>query len=232
MLPERIAALVLQPLGREQRQVVDAMLPHVAPALADHLRVGRQAAVVEERRAPGEIVVDHAAAEIMRIAGIAVVGGAGGDDGLQRGRPARRDLQAVEAAPGDADHADIAAAPGLLGQPGDDLQRIVLLALHILVFDQALGIAGAGNVDPRRGIAVGREPHMLAVVAQPRSVAAAIGQVFEDAGDRVLRGILRQEQARRQLSAAADRNPGQLDILDLVAEELALHAPAPDMIDR
>ena len=89
---------------------------------------------------------------------------------------------------------------GCFDEPIDDLQRVVLLALGIFVFDQAFGIAGAGDVDARRGIAVGGEPHVLAVVAQARSVAAAIGHVFEDAGNRLLRGVLRQEQPRRQLA--------------------------------
>ena len=35
----------------------------------------------------------------------------------------RRDLQRVEAAPGDAHHADLAAAPGLRRDPGDDVDR-------------------------------------------------------------------------------------------------------------
>ena len=64
---------------------------------------------------------------------------------------------------------------------------------------------------------------MLAVVAQARSVAAPVRQVFEDAGDRVFRRVLGQDEARRQLASAADRDPGQLDILrNLAAEELAL----------
>ena len=48
-------------------------------------------------------------------------------DGFQCRRPARRDLQSIEAAPGDADHADRAGAPGLGREPGDDLERVVLL---------------------------------------------------------------------------------------------------------
>ena len=46
-----------------------------------------------------------------------VVGGVEGDDRLQSGRPHRRQLEPVEAAPGLAEDADAAVAPGLAGQP-------------------------------------------------------------------------------------------------------------------
>ena len=69
----------------------------------------------------------------MDVVGIAVVGRAERDHRLQLRRPARGDLQPVEAAPGDADHADAAGAPGLAREPGDDLEGVVLLLLQIFV---------------------------------------------------------------------------------------------------
>ena len=69
-------------------------------------------------------------------------------------RPPRGDLQAVEAAPRDTDHADRAAAPGLLGEPFDDLERVVLFLLEIFVEHQPVGLAVAAHVDAHAGIAV------------------------------------------------------------------------------
>ena len=84
---------------------------------------------------------EHAAADVVHVVGVAVVAGAHRDDGLQRRRAARGDLQAVEAAPGDAEHADRAAAPRLRGQPGDDLDRVLLLLGQVLVLDDPVGVA-------------------------------------------------------------------------------------------
>ena len=62
----------------------------------------------------------------------------------------------------------------------EDLQRVVLLALDIFVVEQAVGIAGAGNVDAGAGIAMAGEEQMHLLVAGARAVAAAIRYVFED----------------------------------------------------
>ena len=123
VLPERVAALVLQPVVDQQRLVLQPLQPHLAPALADQRRVRRMRLQREHGRGPGDVVDEHAAAHGVDVVGIAVVGRAQGDDGLQLRRPPRRHLQAVEAAPGDADHAAGPRAPGLLapataGPPG------------------------------------------------------------------------------------------------------------------
>ena len=57
--------------------------------------------------------IEQAAALVVDVVGIAVDGRAERDDRLQRRRLLGRHLQAVEAAPGDAHHADLAGAPGL-----------------------------------------------------------------------------------------------------------------------
>ena len=95
--------------------------PHVAPAVADGRRVGRprQPNIDAAHSSMSRV---HAAAVVVHVVGVAVVGRAEGDDRLQRRRPAGGDLQAVEPAPRDADHADLAAAPRLLGEPRDHLQ--------------------------------------------------------------------------------------------------------------
>jgi hypothetical protein len=57
---------------------------------------------------------------------------------LSAGGFARGDLQRVEAAPGNAEHADLAGAPALPRDPGDDFQRVVLLLLRVFIEHQAV----------------------------------------------------------------------------------------------
>ena len=65
----------------------------------------------------------------MDVVGVAIVGGANRYDGLELAGPACCHLEAIEATPGNADHADFAGAPGLLFQPLQDCNRVVLLLL-------------------------------------------------------------------------------------------------------
>ena len=74
---------------------------------------------MHEDGAPLHVLVQQAAALVMRVVRIAVIGGAEGDDRLQRRRAQGRDLQRVEPAPGDPGHADRARTPVLFRQPGD-----------------------------------------------------------------------------------------------------------------
>jgi hypothetical protein len=133
---------------------------------------------------------------------------------LKAGGPARRHLQGIEAAPGDAEHADRAAAPGLASEPGDHLQCIVLLLLHVFVRDQPVAVAGAPDVDARTGIAVAGEVVVHGIVAQPHGIALAIGQIFQQRRHGIACGILGQPQARRQPRAVGERNPFVLDDAD------------------
>jgi hypothetical protein len=55
---------------------------------------------------------------------VAVDRSANRDHGLECGRFQRRDLQAIEAAPGDSHHAQVTVAPGLLRYPFDDFAAI------------------------------------------------------------------------------------------------------------
>ena len=126
--PVVVAALMTEPGLDEGGRALHALEPGAAPVVADRGRVGRLRAQREHRGRPLEHVdAEHAAADVVDVVGVAVVARAHGDDRLERGRPARRHLQAVEAAPRDADHPDGPGAPGLRGQPGDHLERVVLL---------------------------------------------------------------------------------------------------------
>ena len=207
LLPVVVAGLVADPVRQHQRIVLQAGQPHVAPAVADDLGVGRQGAECEHRRGPGDRVVEQAAAHVVAVVGIAVVGRAAGDDGLQGRRAVAGDLQGVEAAPGNAHHADRAAAPGLGGEPGDDLDRVALLLRQVFVEQQAVRIAGAAHVDADGGIAMPGEVGMHLPVAQHRSVPSPIGQVFEDGRHRALQGIDGQPKRRGEPGAVGKRDP-------------------------
>ena len=75
-------------------------------------------------------------------------GGVHRDDGLEFGRVPHGHLQGVEAAPGDAHHSHVAVGPGLVRQPGNDLQAVELLLLGILAIGgNALAAAEAADVD-------------------------------------------------------------------------------------
>src|SRR5262249_23526328 len=114
VLPIRVTSLVLQPKLEEQRHVLEPLQPHRPPAIADERRVAREAHRAEKERAPLESVGrKKRAAHVVDIVRVAIIGRADGDDGLEGGRAARRNLQSIEAAPGDSHHPDDAAAPGL-----------------------------------------------------------------------------------------------------------------------
>ena len=134
VLPVGVAALVREP-GVDPRLVgLEALLPELAPALADGGLVRRLALPVQHAGAPVQQVGgQHAAALVVHVVGVAVVGAHERDDRLQRRRAAGGQLQAVEAAPRDAGHADAAGAPRLGGDPGDDLEEVLLLLRVVLV---------------------------------------------------------------------------------------------------
>jgi hypothetical protein len=123
---EIVAPLVPEPVEHPQAVVLQPLLPHVAPAVPDDGGVGRRVGDGEGRRAPGQLVGQHRAAHEMDVVGIAVIGGAQRDDGAERLGLPRGDLQAVEPAPADPDHADLAGAPGLRGEPFDHGERVIL----------------------------------------------------------------------------------------------------------
>src|SRR3546814_13673841 len=93
MLPESVAALVLQPVGGEEGHVLQPLQPHPAPPLTDDGGIWRTRGVGHDRGGPGEAVVQEAAAAIVDVVGIAVVGRAQRYHRLQRRRAERRALQ-------------------------------------------------------------------------------------------------------------------------------------------
>ncbi len=110
-----------RPQRRPERHRRETLLPLRAPAFADEGGIGGARLIDQHDAAPPEIVVDDAAAHVVHVVGIAVVGRAHGEDRLERRRAQRRDLQRVEAAPRLAHEPDRAGAPALPRDPGDDL---------------------------------------------------------------------------------------------------------------
>ncbi len=211
LLPVVVAALVGHPRVDERRRALHPLDPHVAPALADDRRVGRPRVPHEHRGGPLHHVGRDAAAVVVHVVGVAVVGRAERDDRLQRRRPVRRDLQAVEPAPRDADHAHRAGAPRLGCDPLDHLAAVGLLLRQVLVQHQPVGLAGASLVNADAGVPVAGQVREVAGVAGGRAVVQAVRQELEDRRDGILLRVLGQPDAGRQPGAVAERDPRLLD---------------------
>ena len=141
---------------------------------------------------PIEIVFRDAAANPVDVGGVAVIGGPHGDDGLEGRRLARRDLQAVEAAPGNADHRHLAITPALFCQPGNGFAAVELFLHCVFVVDQAFAVAGAANIKAHAGIAVAGKIHVQTLVPCAGAVTLAVGNVFENDRNRLLFAVFGQ----------------------------------------
>src|SRR4051812_15614963 len=212
LLPELVAPLMRRPGHAVGRRRSHAREPVVAPALPHDGRIGRLRVDREHRRRPREAVPrKQAAAHVVDVVGVAVVGRAHADHGPERGRVVRGDLETVEAAPRLADDADAARAPRLGRQPGDDLDPIELLLRQVLVLHNPVRVARAAHVDPHRGVAVAGEVLMDGRIPQRRAVVLAVRDVLEHRGDRLAPGVPRHPDARGQATAVCERDPCVLD---------------------
>ncbi len=200
-----------KPLHQEQRSVVQARKPHVAPALAHDGGVRRMCHDGLKRGGPADLRRQQGAAHEVHVIAIAVIGRAQGDDRLERRRPSRGDLQRVEPAPGNAHHADRARTPCLARDPGDDFERVVLLLRRVFVAQQSVRFTAAANIDTNGRIAVRGEPGMRQRIALPSAAALAVRQVFQDRRNRVLLGVFWQPNPGRQSGSVGERDPGILD---------------------
>ena len=201
VFPVGIAVRVFQPGDGQQRLGLQPLQPHGAPALAHQRRIRRTRGVGMHRGRPAQVLTQQAAALVMDVVGVAVVGGAQRDHRLERRRPQRGDLQAVEAAPRDAHHAHLAGAPGLLRQPGDHVAAVLQFLCGVFVVHQALGVAIAAHVHPHAGIPVAGQIGVGQRIAHMGTVPFAVGQVFQDHRHRLLPGVGRHPDACGQLCA-------------------------------
>ena len=203
--PIGVAGRMVEPAGGEEGQRLDPLDPAFAPVAAQH-RVGRTGLIGQHLGVPVEVVGQEAATHVVDVIRVAVHGGAAGDDRLQRRRTAKGELQPVEPAPGDPDHADVAVAPRLARDPGDHLLSVAELLLRILVVEDAVRIPGAGDVDPDAGIARRGEHRMGGGVARRGAVTLSIRQIFQNGGGGRIR--LRPPQSSRQLASIRELDPG------------------------
>src|SRR3546814_13022912 len=111
----------------------------------------------------------------------------------------------MEAAPGDAEHADAAGAPGLGGEPGDDLDAVGKLLRQVLVLHQSVGLAVAADVHPHTGVAPRGGQGLYALVARRGRVALAVGDVFPAGRAGVLLGILTQPDSGTPTASSRQR---------------------------
>ena len=132
---------------------------------------------------------------------------------LSAGGRTGRHLEAVEAAPGDAHHADRTRCtrPDRRSRRWPRPRRSCS-CFGVFVVHQAVGLAVAAHVDPEAGIAVTGEIGMGQCVPSGGAVALAVGQVLQDRRDRALLRICRQPDPRRQTAAVRERDPAVLDL--------------------
>ena len=153
----------------------------VAPGVAAECRIGRHRVHPDlADRVLAELAHRHAAADVVDVAQVAVVGAHDRDDRPQVRRPQLRDLDRGERAVADAPHPDRAVAPRLGGQPLHGVVAVERLGLGVLVERDPARRAGPANVDPAQGVAAPGEigPARDIRVAPP--VVLAVRDHLED----------------------------------------------------
>ena len=229
VLVEVVAPLVREPVLEPEPAAAQPLDPEfLPPVVADDPRIGRGRVDREHVPVPGRCVVEQTPAHVVDVVRVAVVGRADGDHRLERWRSPRRDLEPVESTPGDSDHPDRAGAPGLRGDPVDDLQRVVLLLAKILAEQHSFGVSRPAHVDAHRGVAVPGEVRMSQRVALRGAVTAPIGQVLENRRHRALACVLRQPDPGREANAVRHLDEHRVQHLDLARKLLDdLHGSLP-----
>ena len=106
-----------------------------------------------------------------------------------------------------ADHADIAIAPVLSGNPGDDVRAVIQLPGGIFVLHQSVGLAIAANVHPDAGIAGAGEMIEGDVVAGAGAAAFAIRQIFQNGGNRLAVAFIGYPDACGKTAAVRHGDP-------------------------
>jgi hypothetical protein len=156
------------------------------------------------------LVKVHEPVDVVDVVVEQVVGRVDGDDGSQRGRTERPDLDGVEASPGDAPHAHVSARPRLCAEPGDHLQRVGLLLLGVLPLrEPPLALTRSPDVHPGPHEAPGHQVAVQAVVPLQEAVVLAIGQVLEDGGEPLAgRCAVREVQSGGEADAVPHGDPG------------------------
>src|SRR5215471_7452635 len=116
----------------------------------------------------------------MAVIGVTVVRGSNRDNRLEFRRSSRGDLKGVKAAPRNSHHANIAGTPGLVGDPRQHLDAVILLFLRIFVVEDSFRLARAAEVDSDRGITKARKIWMHHLVHSPIEIPLPIRDCLED----------------------------------------------------
>ena len=160
-IPERPVALLLHVFQHARLGVEPVCHPVVV-----ELEVGRAGHGVIEVMAHHPRIGVNDAVHVMHVLEVEVLGRHHRDEGFERRRVAGRHLDGIEAAPGDAEHADVAVGPVLLRQPVDHFLAVVELDVGVLVGNRvSLTVAGATNIDPRHDVTVIEEIGVHRVIA-------------------------------------------------------------------
>jgi hypothetical protein len=101
-------------------------------------------------------------------------------------------LQAVEAAPGNADHRHLAITPALLCEPGNGFAAIELFLDGVFIVDQSFTVTGAPDIETHRCIAMAGKIHVQSLIPVAGVVAFAVRNVFENDGNGALLAVFRQ----------------------------------------
>ena len=132
---------MLQPDLRERTVGRKPLHPHLAPFVTNDLRVGRHGIFDQHEVRPEFLLVDQGPTHVVNVIGVAIIGGAKRDDGFEGWRATCRHLQCIEAAPGNASHADVAIAPGFGCQLRNDLTGVQLFLRQIFIMQNSLAFA-------------------------------------------------------------------------------------------
>ena len=153
-----------------------------------------------------------AAAAIVNVVRVAVVRRAEGHDRLQRRRAVGGHLERVEPAPGDSPHADGARTPRLLGEPGDELEGVLLLLFGVFVLEDPVGLARPTHVNADRRVPKTGQVRLALGVPGDRAVVLAVGEKLEDGRHGILVGVVGKPDPGCEPAAVRERDPGVLDL--------------------
>src|ERR1700732_1858886 len=92
-----------------------------------------------------------------------------------------RDLNRVEATPGNSHHADVTVGPRLLGKPIDYLKAILLFLVGVFAVGRiSFTRARAANVHTRGNVATFYEIRMELPITRQGPIVFAVRQIFQD----------------------------------------------------
>ncbi len=117
------------------------------------------------------------------------------------------DLQAIEPSPAFAHHADIAAAPALLCDPRQDLERVILFLRQIFIGHMTVRFAGAARVYPDGCIPVFSKIAVHRLISHACAVPLAIRNILQNSRDWRIARTFGQPDTSPQTTAVRQGDP-------------------------